>query len=38
MNDKIFEKIEAIAKVAGESPIEDVMCRGLAALEKELDP
>ncbi len=38
MTDKILEKIEAIAKEAGESPIEDVMCRGIDALEKELDP
>lgn len=38
MTDKILEKIEAIAKTAGESPIEDVMHRGIDALEKELDP
>ena len=38
MTDKILEKIEAIAKAAGESPIEDVMHRGIDALEKELDP
>ena len=38
MTDKILEKIEAIAKAAGESPIEDVMRRGIDALGKELDP
>ena len=38
MTDKILEKIEAIAKAAGESPIEDVMQRGIDALGKELDP
>ena len=38
MTDKILEKIEAIAKAAGESSIEDVMHRGIDALEKELDP
>ena len=38
MKDKILEEIEAIAKAAGECPIEDVMRRGMDALEKELDP
>ena len=38
MTDKILEKIEAIAKASGESPIEDVTHRGIDALEKELDP
>ena len=38
MKDKTLEEIEAIAKAAGECPIEDVMRRGMDALEKELDP
>ena len=38
MKDKTLEKIEAIAKAAGECPIEEVMRRGMDALEKELDP
>ncbi len=38
MTDKILEKIEAIAKATGECPIEEVMRRGMDALEKELDP
>ncbi|MCY3743158.1 MAG: hypothetical protein OXH00_19240 [Candidatus Poribacteria bacterium] len=38
MKDKILEEIEAIAKAEGECPIEDVMRRGMEALEKELDP
>ncbi len=38
MKDKILEKIEAIAKATGECPIEEVMRRGMDALEKELDP
>ena len=38
MKDKILEEIEAIAKAIGECPIEEVMCRGMDALEKELDP
>ena len=38
MKDKILEEIEAIAKAVGECPIEDVMRRGMDALEKELDP
>ena len=38
MKDKILEKIEAIAKAEGECPIEDVMRRGIDALEKELNP
>ena len=38
MKDKILEEIEAFAKAMGESPIEDVMRRGMDALEKELNP
>ena len=38
MKDKILEEIEAIAKAEGERPIEEVMQRGMDALEKELDP
>ena len=38
MKDKTLEEIEAIAKAAGECPIEDVMFRGIHALEKELNP
>ncbi|MCY3724376.1 MAG: hypothetical protein OXG97_19350 [Candidatus Poribacteria bacterium] len=38
MKDKILEKIEALAKAEGECPIEEVMRRGMEALEKELDP
>ena len=38
MKDKILEEIEAIAKAEGECPIEDVMHRGINALQKELDP
>ena len=38
MKDKILEEIEAIAKAVGECPIEEVMRRGMDALEKELDP
>ena len=38
MKDKILEKIEAIAKAEGECPIEDVMRRGIDALEKGLNP
>ena len=38
MNDKILEEIEAIGKAVGESPIEDVMRRGMDALAKELNP
>ena len=38
MKDKTLEKIEAIAKAVGECPIEEVMRRGMDALEKELDP
>ena len=38
MKDKTLEEIEAIAKAVGESPIEEVMRRGIDALEKELDP
>ncbi|MDE0396325.1 MAG: hypothetical protein OXL96_00820 [Candidatus Poribacteria bacterium] len=38
MKDKILEEIEAIAKAVGECPIEDVMRRGMDALEKELNP
>ena len=38
MKDKILEKIETIAKAVGEIPIEEVMRRGMDALEKELDP
>ena len=38
MKDKILEEIEAFAKAMGECPIEDVMRRGMDALEKELNP
>ena len=38
MKDKILEEIEAIARAVGECPIEDVMRRGMDALEKELNP
>ena len=38
MKDKILEEIEAIAKAEGLCPIEEVMRRGMDALEKELDP
>ena len=38
MKDKILEEIEAIAKAVGECPIEEVMRRGIDALEKELNP
>ena len=38
MKDKMLEEIEAIAKAMGECPIEDVMHRGIDALEKELNP
>ena len=38
MKDKILEEIEAIAKAMGECPIEEVMRRGMDALEKELNP
>ena len=38
MKDKILEEIEAFAKVEGLCPIEQVMRRGMDALEKELNP
>jgi len=38
VKDKILEEIEAIAKAEGLCPIEEVMRRGMDALEKELDP
>ena len=38
VKDKILEEIEAIAKAIGECPIEEVMRRGMDALEKELNP
>ena len=38
VKNKILEEIEAIAKAVGECPIEDVMRRGMDALEKELNP
>ena len=38
MKDKMLEKIEALAKAEGESPLEDVMFRGIDTLEKELNP
>ena len=38
MKDKTLEEIEALAKAEGESPLEEVMRRGLDALEKELNP
>ena len=34
MKDKILEAIEAIAKAEGKCPIEEVMRRGMDALEK----
>ena len=38
MKDKRLEEIEAIAKAVGECPLEEIMRRGMGALEKELDP
>ena len=38
MKDKTLEEIEALAKTEGELPLEEVMCRGMEALEKELNP
>ena len=38
MKDKILEKFEAIAKAEGACPLEEVMRRGMDALEKELNP
>ncbi|MYK19900.1 hypothetical protein F4055_17320 [Candidatus Poribacteria bacterium] len=38
MKDKILEEIEMLAKAEGACPIEEVMRRGLDALEKELNP
>lgn len=38
IKDKILEEIEAIAKAEVVCPIEDVMHRGIDALEKELNP
>ena len=38
MKDKILEEIEAIAKAEGELPLEEVMRRGMDALQKELNP
>ena len=38
MKDKMLEEIEMLAKAEGACPIEDVMHRGMDALEKELDP
>lgn len=38
MKDKILEEIEALAEEEGEIPLEEVMRRGMDALEKELDP
>lgn len=38
MKNKILEEIEAIAKAIDECPIEEVMRRGMDALEKELNP
>lgn len=38
MKDKTLEEIEGLAKAEGESPLEEVMRRGMDALEKELDP
>ncbi len=38
MKDKILEEIEALAKEEGELPLEEVMRRGMDALEKELNP
>jgi len=37
MRDKILEHIEAHAEQEGEPPIEDIMRRGMDALERELD-
>ena len=38
MKDKMLEEIEALAKAEGELPLEEVMRRGMDALEKELNP
>lgn len=38
MKDKMLEEIEALAKAEGELPLEEVMRRGMDALERELDP
>ncbi len=38
MKDKTLEEIEAFAKVKGELSLEEVMRRGMDALEKELNP
>ena len=38
MKDKILEEIESLAEAEGECPLEEVMRRGMDALEKELDP
>ena len=38
MKDKTLEEIEALAKAEGELPLEEVMRRGMNALEKELNP
>ena len=38
MKDKTLEGIEALAKAEGELPLEEVMRRGMDALEKELNP
>ena len=38
MKDKTLEGIETLAKAEGELPLEEVMRRGMDALEKELNP
>lgn len=38
MKDKTLKEIEILAKAEGESLLDDVMRRGMDALEKELDP
>ncbi len=38
MKDKAVEEIEELARAEGENPLEEVMRRGIDALEKELDP
>ena len=38
MKDKTLEEIETLAKAEGELPLEEVMRRGMDALEKDLNP
>ena len=38
VKDKLLEDIESLTKAEGELPLEEVMRRGMDALEKELNP